>query len=310
MMVDGIGMDVSHFLAKWPIFIRIFMEASYDSLKKERFFRNILKGIEIQLFDKVIIPPDENIRIYRLTNYMDGTNGVYRWNYVGRGKNWGYNPSELSCTPFYSSLVLIDSDRIRNWYKELDALYPYSKRELELVKSSSCNSGEGRLLAKLSSHLHFHSKKNKKISDEEKLFFNQYIKEKLLSSDAWIGDNAYQGIVGQRQIILHAAFLNNEQEWQDVLKKHFENFVKAVEKDWPNTSHYYKWHQLAFAGRYLALSAKFGVHEKVQRDLYRYLYKTVANAWDGDNEKAVSNYGWGEPKFYNYEDWVNWKIQK
>jgi len=307
MMVDGIGRDVSHFLAKWPIFIRIFMEASYDSVKKERFFRNLLKGIEIQLFDKVIIPPNDKIRIYRLTNYMDGTNGVYRWNYKGKGKNWGYNPSELSCIPFYSSLALIDSDRIRNWYKELDALYPYSKRELELVKSRSCYSGEGRLLAKLSSHLYFDSKNNK-ISDEEKILFNQYIKDKLLSSKAWGGVNAYKSVVGQRQIILHAAFLNNEQEWQDILKKHFENFVKAVEKDWPNTSRYHKSHQLVFAGRYLALSARFGVHDKIQRDLYRYLYKTIANAWSGDNEKAVSNYGWGEPKFYNYEDWVNWKI--
>ncbi|MEN8145442.1 MAG: hypothetical protein ABFS14_10890 [Gemmatimonadota bacterium] len=303
--VAGIGMDVSHFLAKWPFFFRVFMEASFDSPRRAAHYRALLFGIEAQLFGTVLTPPDDSSRVFRLTNYMDGTDGIYRWNYQDRGRDWGYEPGGLSGTPFYSSLAFIDSPRIDRLYRDIESLYPYEPGGLV----SRRNVENGRLLVRLSQKLNFSGLGGEGlwIDEEDRRLFASRFEPALLADDAWIGRNAYSGVVGERQVVLHAAFLNNVPQWQAAFADHFRAFVADVVDDWPGTSRYDQRHQLAFAARYLALAARYGRSGDIPAGLVRYVEDVVLEAYSGNNE-PVSRTGWGEPRFTNYRDWIDWKL--
>ncbi len=304
--VSGIGMDVSHFLGKWPFFLRVFLDASFDSPRRAAHYRALLFGIESQLFGAVLTPPDDSVGVFRLTNYMDGSNGIYRWNYQDRGRNWGYGPSRLSGTPFYSSLALIDSPRIEQLYREIESLYPYESGDLV----SQRNVENGRLLVRLSQKLNFHQFGGDAvwIDQEDRRLFSARFEPELLADDAWIGRNAYSGVVGQRQIVLHAAFLNNVPDWQAAFGEHFQAFLAGVRDDWPGTSRYDQRHQLAFAARYLALAARTGSADDIPAGLADYVDTVVREAYAGPNE-PVSHVGWGEPRFTSYRTWIDWKLE-
>jgi hypothetical protein len=312
--IDGIGMDVSHFLAKWPIFLAAHRDASYDNKTRRDFFKQFISGIETQIFNSVI-KPQKSSPPYLLSNYMDGTNGVYRWNYEGRGKNWGFSSFGLSSTPCYSAIALLNSDRVRELYRRIYQALPYTSMEIAIIGGETmggdyCNRDEARLMVSLSSRFLEHSRDGiMPISNVEDELFNNTFANSLMSKDSWIGDNAYQGVVGARQVVLHSAFLAQKQEWIDTFSKHFKLFIEGLKvSGWAETSDYYKWHQLLFASRYLVLSARGNIDSKMHRELFDYLYKEVSHAWEGTHDPPISNIGWGEPPFVNYRDWVEWKI--
>ncbi len=298
--IEGIGMDVSHFLAKWPFFLRVFLDASFDSPRRAAHYRALLFGIESQLFSAVLTAPDDSSDVFHLTNYMDGSNGIYRWNYRDRGRNWGYGPGSLSGTPFYSSLALIDSPRIEQLYREIESLYPYESDGLV----SRRNAENGRLLVRLSQKLNFRRLGGDAlwIDEEDRRLFDSRFEPALLADDAWIGSNAYSGVVGQRQIVLHAAFLNNVPNWQAAFAEHFRAFLAGVVDDWPGTTRYDQRHQLAFAARYLALAARSGHADDIPDGLVRYVEDVVREAYSGESQSL------GPDKYENYRRWIEWKL--
>jgi len=70
--VDGIGMDTMHYIEKWPIFYKGLKDSSLNEVEK-KFYDEILQGETVRLEKNVSV--FEN-GVYKLTNYMDGTNGV------------------------------------------------------------------------------------------------------------------------------------------------------------------------------------------------------------------------------------------
>jgi len=307
--VEGIGMDVSHFLAKWPVLIQSFLDASAPGTKEERLFSGIRSGIERQFFARVLDYDASTNRMLLLKNYMDGTNGVYRWNYSARGKNWGIPPWGLSCTPFYSAMILLNTNRIANLYSQLYSALPYSEDELDRLGDPYCNSPEARLAALVSSKLH--PRQQMALFDRHQVdSVKQLLVEDLLTKDSWVGKKAYSSLVGVRQTLLHAAFRLEQNDWIGVFDRHFQLFLSSLPDVWAQTSAYHKWHYYLFVSRYLALSALTGADSEVADGLYVHLVKIVSDAWTREFGEVVSNYGWGEPKFTNYRDWVIWKIQR
>lgn len=309
MPVDGLGMDVSHFLAKWPIYLIAYQDASYDNQSRKDFFQQLLSGIEIQLFNYVI-KPQKSRPYYLLTNYMDGTNGVYRWNYSNRGKNWGYNAFQLSNTPCYSSIALINnSDRIRELYKRIYQSLPYTPTEAEKMGGDFCNSEAARLMTSLSSQLDDSKDGKTLVTETESNLFSKSVRPTLLTQESWVGDAAYSGVVGQRQLLLYIAFFSQQKDWIDAFDAHFKLFTESMRNNqWSTTTEYYQWHQLLFASRYLALSAQFDHDNKIHAELYKYLYKRVSQAWESENNfltAAKQN----KSDFINYRSVVKKRIE-
>ena len=259
-IVEGIGMDVSHYLSKWPIFFLAMKQAS-KTTEEANYYQKIIDGTIKQLEKNVI--KYENGK-YMLTNYMDGTNGVYRWNYLYRGKNWGYNSYELSYAYLFSILGYLnknDNNKLNRAYRDIlnnmnryNRIKPNSKTEL-LVRLSLKNSEKNPILSCVNI--------NKYEGCEEKYTFNQKIKPEL--ERAFTGSKAdetasYYYIVGQHHTVMQYAFEHNIKEWKQAYYKHFARFVaEVVDSDdtWVNLNDYYESHYILWASIFLQLSSQY-----------------------------------------------------
>ncbi len=94
---------------------------------KHYFYRDLREGLEKQFFNKVLVKPTKDFPFYRTTNFLDGNNGVYRWNYQSLGPNKGYGPYELSGTLALGWWAFLESERVRALYRDLAQRYPESK---------------------------------------------------------------------------------------------------------------------------------------------------------------------------------------
>lgn len=277
-IVEGIGMDVSHYLSKWPVFFLAMQQAS-KTPEETHYYKKLIEGTIKQVEEQVIRYENEK---YLLTNYMDGTNGVYRWNYVYRGKNWGYNPYELSYAYLFSLLGYLNKDdnKLRKSYTHIleninkyHRINPNSKTEL-LVRLSLKNSEKKPLLSCLDN--------NQYEGCEERYTFNQRIKPEL--ERAFTGNLAnktasYYFIVGQHHTVMQYAFEHNIKEWKQAYYQHFSRFVAEVvdtNNEWINLNDYYESHYILWASIFLQLSTQ---HDKENYSTY--------NSYDKETEEKL-----------------------
>lgn len=114
--VKEIGEDASHSL-RYPLWIRSVEEAFDKGSEDQLFLEKVRKAIATQFNDKVLTKPDSTNRDYRLTNYMDGHNGLYRYNYGGR--KGGTGPYGNSGTLYLGWWAFCDSSSIYNVYRDI-----------------------------------------------------------------------------------------------------------------------------------------------------------------------------------------------
>jgi len=269
-IVDGIGMDSSHYLAKWPIFFKELRDSSLN-LTEAAYYDEILKNNALRLEKNVSEFVDG---VYKLTNYMDGTNGVYRWNYLNRGKNYGYNSYELSNIQVYSSgLAFLDSSLVENIFNHIlnnipsyEYILEQSIQELLLRLSLEYNNPSATL-----SCVDINSYEQCK----EKYLFEHLIKPELLIS--FTGDDAnelasYYKVVGAHYLIMQYAFEHNISEWKKIYYQHFKNFIQEVidtnakhfqnldsnsSLTWKNSNSYAELHYMLWASSFLKLSSTY-----------------------------------------------------
>ena len=129
--VRGIAPDTSH-AHRWPLWITSQMRAYSEGSEGYRFYEGLRSGFEKEFYEKVLVKPSADFPCYRLTNFMDGRNGVYRWNYAGMPKDSGFGPYGNSYTLLVGWWVFSDTERMRAVYKDLLATYPWPKECIEL----------------------------------------------------------------------------------------------------------------------------------------------------------------------------------
>ncbi|MED4553645.1 hypothetical protein P9305_13025 [Lysinibacillus capsici] len=128
--ITDTAMDSSHF-HRFPLWVKSLEDAFLEKTKENEMFSRINKGIEKQLFEKVLVVPSQKEPFYKLTNYMDGTNGLFRWDY-STSKGDGYGPSELSGTFFIGWWTFLGSDRIKKVYEDVYHSFPLSDQAIKL----------------------------------------------------------------------------------------------------------------------------------------------------------------------------------
>jgi hypothetical protein len=251
-------MDVSHYLSKWPVFFLAMKQAS-KTTEESIYYEKVIEGTIKQVEKNVIKYENKQ---YLLTNYMDGTNGVYRWNYVYRGKNWGYNPYELSYAYLFSVLGYLNKEdnKLRKAYSHIlknmaqyNRISSNTSTEL-LVRLSLKNSENNPLLSCIDI--------NQYEGCKEKYTFDTKIKPAL--ERAFTGEYAnktasYYFIVGQHHTVMQYAFKHNIKEWKQEYYKHFSRFVTEVidtDNYWVNLNDYYESHYILWASIFLQLSSQ------------------------------------------------------
>lgn len=115
--------DVSHY-RRMPLWLFDFYRATEKMPKNHKYIRKLLKGLEVQFYDYVLVKPNDTLKYYLTTNYMDGWNGYYRFNYVTQEKNTGYGPYQLSQTIYLGWWNFLGTRRIIKLYKDISQLYP------------------------------------------------------------------------------------------------------------------------------------------------------------------------------------------
>jgi hypothetical protein len=127
----GGSWDSSHFL-RAPLWITSLMNAYPRGSPRHEFYANLRLGLARQFFAKVMVPPSADCPCYRLNNFMDGSNGLYRWGYGSFGPDNGYGPYQVSGSMMIGSWSFLGSERSKTLYLDLAKAYPWPKPCIEL----------------------------------------------------------------------------------------------------------------------------------------------------------------------------------
>lgn len=129
--VRGIAADSSHSM-RFAAWLTSFVQAYPPDSDAHRFYSGLREGLEKQFFEKVLIQPSGERPCYLLNNFMDGSNGVYRWNYSSVGSGNGYGPYGLSGSLLLGWWSLLDTQRIREVYAVSAKTFPWPHECLDL----------------------------------------------------------------------------------------------------------------------------------------------------------------------------------
>jgi hypothetical protein len=119
--------DTSHF-SRMPRLLYDFkfsVNAYYD-----RKIDAIADSISRYFINYILEKPNSDHRIYLTKNYMSGENGLYRWNYDGRGKNYAHRPYSLSGTFYRGTWVFLQTVPIKQIYQDCIRLFPIERNEV------------------------------------------------------------------------------------------------------------------------------------------------------------------------------------
>lgn len=163
--ISNIAMDTSH-SHRFPLWLTSLETAYENGCPEKEFYLNIKRELEQQFINKVLVYPTKNFAAYRTKNFMDGSNGVYRWQYSTTAKD-GYGPYELSGTLTLGWWVFLNTDRIKNVYKYMSLCYPLPKNVIRIYMGPNTtrernpyvkwpeflNNGYSELISRLASKL-------------------------------------------------------------------------------------------------------------------------------------------------------------
>jgi hypothetical protein len=123
--------DVSH-SHRMPLWLRSLAAGETAGSKDRGYYLRLLVGLESQFFRRVVVPPDSEFSGWRTRNFMDGSNGIYRWEYRSLGTGQGYGPYELSGTLVLGWWGFLPGERARSLFRDLAGLFPLDPAVLRL----------------------------------------------------------------------------------------------------------------------------------------------------------------------------------
>lgn len=94
--VEDCSWDAGHSM-RFPLFLRSYQRAC---LTQERIkqYEKLIKGYGDTFVKNVLVEPDKMCKYYRMNNYMNGRNGLYRF---------GYNAEEVGIGPYQNSVCFL-----------------------------------------------------------------------------------------------------------------------------------------------------------------------------------------------------------
>ena len=113
---ENIGIDVSHF-SRMPAFLLTLAMYFQGNQEAKIYINRLISGLADQFLTAVVTYPTRTNNLYRFKNYMDGSNGVFRFNYSKDNK--GYNPYKQASHIFYGFWLLLGSTRINTIYQDI-----------------------------------------------------------------------------------------------------------------------------------------------------------------------------------------------
>lgn len=121
---ENITWDSGHTM-RFPLFLLSLEQASTD-ISKQRLFHDLRKGLATQFHGHVLKPSNTQQPHWQLNNYMDGWNGLYRWNYKTLGQGKGISAYGLSKSLLFGWWAFLGTDKEEEVFKDMVSLFPFS----------------------------------------------------------------------------------------------------------------------------------------------------------------------------------------
>lgn len=94
--VENCSWDAGHSM-RFPLFLKSYQRASL-SQKRIELYEKLVKGYGDTFVKNVLVEPDKTCKYYRMNNYMNGCNGLYRF---------GYNEEGIGIGPYQNSVCFL-----------------------------------------------------------------------------------------------------------------------------------------------------------------------------------------------------------
>ncbi len=115
--------DSSH-SHRLPLWLLSLQEAGPPGAEAAEFYRRLRIGLAAQFTARVLVAPSPEAPFWRTHNFMDGRNGLYRWEYPTQGPGQGYGPYELSGTMLLGWWAFLPGQAAARLYHDLAAGFP------------------------------------------------------------------------------------------------------------------------------------------------------------------------------------------
>lgn len=129
--VSDIAWDSSHSF-RLPLWISSMIGGFPSESKDRDYYMDLREGLAKQFFAKILVPPSQDFPCYRMNNFMDGRNGVYRWGYGSLGADNGYGPYQVSGSLLFGWWAFLRSSQSTDLYRNLASQFPWPKQCIEL----------------------------------------------------------------------------------------------------------------------------------------------------------------------------------
>jgi len=128
-ILPDIAEDASH-SHRSPLWLRSLAGGSPAGSPERHYYQALARGLEEQFFGRVLEPPSSEFDGWRMRNFMDGRNGIYRWEYPSLGPDQGYGAYELSGTLLHGWWAFLPGERARRLYRDLATRFPLPEEQL------------------------------------------------------------------------------------------------------------------------------------------------------------------------------------
>ena len=129
-MTENVSEDSSH-SHRYALWINSLKNSHPLGTKENKFYSKVLLAWRNQFFNKIIVFPNKNFKYYRTNNFIDGSNGIYRWKYTTQNNN-GYGPYELSGTLLVGWWTFLGEEEIKVIYRNIYEQFPLEDGIIDL----------------------------------------------------------------------------------------------------------------------------------------------------------------------------------
>ena len=129
--VSDIAWDSSHSM-RFPLWLTSLEGAYAPGSGPGLYYHALLFELGHQFLNVVLGRPTATFPAYRLSNYMDGLNGLYRWRHSTQGPNDGYGPYEESGTLVLGWWGFLRTPAVCNMYAALSRDFPLPQNVVDV----------------------------------------------------------------------------------------------------------------------------------------------------------------------------------
>lgn len=119
--INTIVCDTSHFMMRWPVFLNSWRRVQTNE-ENVKYISSLITGLGNTVANYVLVPPSYECNYYRVANYMDGTNGLFR--YDPEKPEHYYGPYQESTSFLLGMWALCENKEIQEAYEYTCGQFP------------------------------------------------------------------------------------------------------------------------------------------------------------------------------------------